>query len=321
MKFPLVCWAAALVTLFSQCQPSPENNATAEPVFVVAKDTCALGEGAFWYAEAQEFWWVDIEGKALHVLETGSGTRHQYPVGSRLGTVVPDTEGHAILALEGEGIVRYDRAQNESTPIAHPLDSLEDIRYNDGKCDPSGRLWVGSMHLEQITGAASLYRVDPDGSASKWRDSVTISNGLCWSADRQTMYYIDTPTGTVRAFSYQDAEGSIDEGRVVVTIPDSLGFPDGMTIDAEDKLWIALWNGNSVTRWDPETGKLMEQIAVPAHNVSSCAFGGANLDTLFITTARVDMTPEELARFPDAGSVFGTVPGVKGAPMHLFGQE
>jgi len=286
-------------------------------VFVVSSEIDQLGEGAFWYGEAKEFWWIDIEGKRLYTLDQG-GAKTGYDMPSRIGTVVPDIEGKAIVAIE-EGVYRFDRADQSFAPVAHPQEGMEGLRYNDGKADPQGRLWVGGVHLDQTPGAASLYRIDPNGASSAWRDGITISNGLCWSADHQTMYYIDTPTGAVRAFDYDDASGVIDSGRVVVTIPESLGFPDGMVIDAEGMLWIALWNGNSVTRWNPNTGEMIDQIFVPAHNVTSCAFVGDQLDTLYITSSSFDMTEAEQAQYPQAGAVFGVVPGVKGAPMDLFG--
>lgn len=306
-----------------QCSPTTTTQESTLPtpeVFLVHQDTCTLGEGAYWHSAGDAFWWVDIEGMALHRLSsTGNYERHSMP--SRIGTVVADTLGRAVVALENVGIGAYNWDTRIFSRIANPLAGMDSIRYNDGKCDPQGRLWVGSMHLKQYEGAAKLYRVDPDRNTSVWREGVTISNGLCWSADRRTMYYIDTPTGAVRAFAYNDSTGAIDTGRVVVTIPDTLGYPDGMTIDAEDKLWIALWNGNSITRWDPVTGALLEQIEVPAHNVTSVAFGTANYDTLYITTARTDMTAEELEQYPLSGSVFGVAPGVSGIPMGVFGQS
>ncbi|MEL6535402.1 MAG: SMP-30/gluconolactonase/LRE family protein [Bacteroidota bacterium] len=308
---------AACNTETQEKEPDAEMPEEKPEVFVVSDQADQLGEGAFWYAQAKEFWWIDIEGKRLYTLDK-QGTKTGFDMPSRIGTVVPDSDGKAIVAIE-EGVYRFDRGDESFAPIAHPQEGMEGLRYNDGKADPQGRLWVGGMHLEQTPGAASLYRIDPDGNASAWRDGITISNGLCWSADHQTMYYIDTPTGEVRAFGYDDAGGSIDSGRVVVTIPESLGFPDGMVIDAEGMLWIALWNGNSVTRWNPNTGEMIGQIFLPAHNVTSCAFVGDQLDTLYITTSSLDMTDAEQSQYPKAGAVFGVVPGVKGAPMDLFG--
>ncbi|MEM7105771.1 MAG: SMP-30/gluconolactonase/LRE family protein [Bacteroidota bacterium] len=278
----------------------------------------ALGEGSIWNHKTGELYWVDIEGHALFTWDTKAKEPTKFEVGQHIGTVVPAIDGNIIIALR-TGIFRLNPKTRDMTKFSQPESDTAGIRMNDGKCDPGGRFWVGSMHFDQIKYAANLFRIDHDGTTTKMLDSITISNGINWSLDHKTMYYIDTPDGNVKAFDYDNSTGDISNGRVVVTIPDTMGFPDGMTIDAEGKLWIALWNGNSVTRWDPETGKLLQTIKVPAHNVTSCAFGDDDLSTLYITTARLDMTDEELEAMPYAGGVFKVKPGVKGVPAHFFG--
>ena len=191
---------------------------------------------------------------------------------------------------------------------------------NDGKCDPSGRLWVGSMHFQQLANKANLFTVESSGTYRIKKDSVTISNGIVWTADKKTMYYIDTPTSQIKAYDYNDANGAISNERIVVQIPESQGYPDGMTIDKEGMLWVGMWNGNAVIRFNPTTGKIDRKIEVPAHNVTSCAFGGESLDILYITTARVDMTEEELEKYPLAGSLFKILPRVEGVESHFFKQ-
>ena len=288
---------------------------------------CQLGEGAIWNSETQQLYFIDIEGKNLFVYEEGTqisavSPRNQkfikYHVGERIGTVVPTNDPNQVIIPLQNGIFEFDLTSRKKTLFSNPEEHIESNRMNDGKCDPAGRLWVGSMHLEQAKGAASLYKIEPDGTHEKMIDSVTISNGIVWSLDEKTMYYIDTPTGKVQAFDYEKATGNISNGRTACVIPESLGYPDGMTIDAEGMLWIALWNGNAVTRWNPTTGKMIQKIEVPAHNVSSCAFGGENLETLFITSARVDMTEEELEKMPLSGNVFAVKPGVRGVKAFHF---
>ena len=149
-------------------------------------------------------------------------------------------------------------------------------------------------------------------------DSVTISNGIVWTKDAATMYYIDTPSAEIKAFDYDKNTSTISNERTAVKVPVTMGFPDGMAIDEEDMLWVGLWNGNSVVRFDPNTGKIISKIEVPAHNVTACAFGGPNLDKLYITTASVDMTKEENAKYPMAGSVFIADPGVRGVKSDFF---
>jgi sugar lactone lactonase YvrE len=165
---------------------------------------------------------------------------------------------------------------------------------------------------------ASLYRIDDDHSVHVMLDDVSISNGIVWTSDKKTMYYNDTPTLTVQAFDYDDRTGELSNRRVVVKIPKDSGYPDGMTIDAEDKLWVALWGGNCVARFDPLSGALLQKIAVPAPNVSSCAFGGKDLKTLYITTAREGLSEEKLKEFPLSGGLFSVEPGVMGVPANFY---
>jgi len=193
-----------------------------------------------------------------------------------------------------------------------------EVRFNDGKCDPAGRLWAGSMHLDQIEGEANLYMIDQEGNGSIKVEGVTISNGIVWTKDAKTMYYIDTPTGQVVAYNYDNETGEISKKRVVVEIPTSMGFPDGMTIDANDNIWIGLWNGDSVVCFDPRSGQLLQRISVPAHNVTACAFGGKDLDTLYITTSSLDMNDAEREKYRNAGSIFMVKPGVRGVKSSFF---
>jgi len=276
-----------------------------------------LGEGAFWNHRTRELFWVDIEGRLLHIYDPATKTDRSFPTPSRIGTVVPSGRREAVIALE-DGIYKIN-TRTGAIRLFCPLEAdMPETRFNDGKCDPAGRLWVGSMDLATMSPIASLYRVGPDGKAAKMLEGVTISNGIVWTSDGKTMYYIDTPTGKIRAYDFDLATGNISNERVAVEVPASLGSPDGMAIDEEDMVWVGMWNGNCVVRFDPKTGRLLSKIEVPAHNVTSCAFGGKNLDTLYITTAREDMTPEEAAAFPDAGSLFKAVPGVKGVKSPFF---
>ncbi len=323
MKPPSIFLLAVSFTFLCNCEPtsSPSMENQDQPAVTVAwKGKNILGEGSFWNHKTGELWWVDIEGMELHTLRIIDKRHRVYSVGARIGTVVPDVAGNAVVALQN-GIYTLDLESEAMTLLAHPLDSFSNIRYNDGKVCPAGRFWVGSMHLKQIEGEASLYKVEPDGATKQILSNMTISNGIVWTKDHKKMYYIDTPTGQVREFDYDKSTGAISNERNAVTVPEEVGFPDGMAIDADDKLWIALWNGNAVSQWDPNTGELLQKIEVPAHNVTSCTFGGPNLDTLFITTAREDMTPEEEKEFPLSGSVFATVPGVSGVELPFFGED
>ncbi len=277
-----------------------------------------LGEGAFWNHRTQEFWWVDIEGKKLHIYNPGNKTNRSHDMPSRIGTVVPQTDSTAVVALE-DGVYIKNLLSGALDRISDAEGDNPANRFNDGKCDPNGNLWVGSMRMDQTIPGATLYKVAPSGETTRMLDSITISNGIVWTKDSRTMYYIDTPTGTIRGFDFDPKTNEISNERVAVEVSESLGFPDGMAIDAEDKLWVGLWNGNSVVRFDPITGELMKTIEVPAHNVTACAFGGPNLDILYITTASLDMTDEEKEKYPLAGSIFVADPGVRGVKSCFFG--
>lgn len=274
-----------------------------------------LGEGAIYNAETNEFWHIDIEGRKFFTTDIASRTQKSFDVGERIGTIVPNDLGQAVVALQN-GLYTYDFTSNTQELIVNPLDTISNIRFNDGKCDPAGRLWVGSMGMEQKAHRASLYSLD-QGVVRQQLDSITISNGIVWSKDQKTMYYIDTPNEHVKAYDYDIETGSISNSRVVIEIG-GIGYPDGMAIDSEDMLWIALWNGNMVGRWNPQTGELIGQVDVPAHNITSCAFVGEHLDSLVITSARVDMSNDELETYPLAGSLFVAVPGVKGVKSTFY---
>ena len=289
-----------------------------ETAFLYIDTIAELGEGAIWNQKTREFYWVDIEGGKVFTFNPLLEEMRTIPVGQRVGTVVPSSkEGHVVIALQ-DGIYSLNLDTKEMTLLAEAPYDPQTTRFNDGKCDPAGRFWVGSMALDSKPHAAALYTFNGTQQVTQALDSVSISNGLCWSADRLTMYYVDTPTQTVQAFDYDDSSGSISNGRVVVKIDDAEAFPDGMTIDSEGKLWIALWGGSSVVRYDPETGELLSRISVPAKNVTSCAFGGVNFDTLFITTASIGMNEEEQIKYSRAGAVFAAIPGVKGVEANFY---
>jgi sugar lactone lactonase YvrE len=276
-----------------------------------------LGEGAFWNYKSQELYWIDIDGKKLHIYDPDIKTNRSFPTPTRIGTVVPQTDTTAVIALE-DGIYIIN-TENGNIEVLSDIEKEMTInRFNDGKCDPNGNLWVGSMHLEQAVPMGSVYKISATGETIKMIDSVTISNGIVWTKDATTMYYIDTPTQNIQAFDFDVVTSTLSNERTAVRVSEALGFPDGMAIDEEDMLWVGLWNGNAVGRFDPKSGELISRIEVPAHNVTSCAFGGENLDILYITTASVDMTEEEKVNYPLAGSLFVVDPGVKGVCSEFF---
>jgi sugar lactone lactonase YvrE len=323
-NFPLIIFPLMLMVLFTMpgcTSPQKKQNIMSSNIAELEFNTKAqLGEGAFWNHKSQELYWVDIEGKMLHIYNPKTKQNKSFVLPSNIGTVVPKNNEEAIVALQ-DGVYIVNTATGDISLLSDIESDKPQNRFNDGKCDPSGRLWVGSMAWDQEKYSGSLYMIDETGKTELKIDSVTISNGIVWTSDQKTMYYIDTPTAKISAFDFDTNTGEISNERVAVEVSDSLGFPDGMTIDEENMLWVGMWNGNAVIRFDPTTGKVISKIEVPAHNVTSCAFGGKNLDTLYITTASVDMTPEEHAAFPLAGSLFKAFPGVKGVKSSFFGKQ
>jgi sugar lactone lactonase YvrE len=174
------------------------------------------------------------------------------------------------------------------------------------------------MAPEEKPGGASLYRVEKDFSVRRVLGGVTISNGIAWNHEKDRMYYIDTPTQRVSVFDYDLETGEISNRRVCIEIPPGRGSPDGMTIDEEGMLWIALFGGWGVSRWNPENGRMLTYFRMPVKNITSCSFGGEHLDEMYVTSARILNTESELACQPEAGNLFHLRPGVRGVPLPAF---
>ncbi|MDP1926215.1 MAG: SMP-30/gluconolactonase/LRE family protein, partial [Thiobacillus sp.] len=187
--------------------------------------------------------------------------------------------------------------------------------FNDGKCDPVGRFLAGTMDMNEKDASGSLYSFDGK-RVTRLLDGIRISNGLAWSVDHKTFYYIDTPTREVKAFDYDAATGQIANPRLAFYVPESLGWPDGMTSDMDGNLWVAIWGGAQITKWNPNTGELLGQIPVPALHTSSCVFGGKDMNELYITSARKGMSAEDLKKYPLSGGLFKVVTNVVG--MNTF---
>ena len=285
---------------------------------VVIKAQAMLGEGAIWDSAKQVLYWVNILGGEVHIYHPDTNEDEVIPVGQFVGTVVPRQKGGLLLALKN-GIGSLNLETKQLTMIANPEAHLPDNRFNDGKCDPAGRFWAGTLSLEEKEPLGSLYCMVPDGKVRRMLENVTISNGLAWSLDEKTFYYIDTPTMQVAAYDYDIQTGNISNKRIVISIPEKEGAPDGMTIDAEGMLWIAHWGGWQVCRWNPFTGEKLQSIKFPVSQVTSCAFGGKELDVLYVTSARKGLNKDSLEKEPLAGALFRyTNVGARGIPAYSF---
>jgi sugar lactone lactonase YvrE len=287
-------------------------------VEVVLAANATLGEGALWDHERGLLLWVDILAKRVNQFDPLKRTNCTLQLETLVGAVVPTGSGDLMVAVNA-GFARVDRTTGQlSKLITPPGHNAATIRFNDGKCDPAGRFWAGTMSLSDQPNQGMLYCLEPGGLLRTEVSEVSISNGLAWSLDGTCMYYIDTPTRTVAAFDFEPASGAISRRRTAIEVPAQMGNPDGMTIDAEGMLWIALWDGAAVSRWDPATGRLLEQRLLPATRITSCALGGPHLDTLFITSARTGLSASELERQPLAGAIFALKSEVPGIPAFSF---
>ncbi len=279
------------------------------PAIQLTDACCEHGEGPVWSADWAELRWVDmLAGDVLGLSASGQVTRqHLGPVAAALR---PRSRGGMVGALERQFALVVEAGS------VHPLSELwadPTVRMNDGGCDPDGRFYCGSMAYAPTAARGRLYRLDPDGSTSVVLDRVTISNGLAWSPDAATAYYVDSPTQRIDAFDYEPGRG-LSRRRPAVHIDPAAGTPDGLTVDADGYLWVALHGGGAVHRYRPD-GRLDGRVELPASGVTACTFGGPRLDQRYNTTSRLDLGA---AAEPEAGALFRADVGVTGLPTAAF---
>lgn len=273
-----------------------------------------VGEGPIWNEQEQRLYWIDIDGKKLHVLDPVSRQQENIDLPQKPGTIVFTDSNTVVLAL-ADGVYDFDKKTQALTKRHALPDTAPDMRFNDGKVGPDGKLWVGTMRSDCAPNVANLYRLDSDGFKTMI-DSVAVSNGIVWSADGKTMFYIDSPTRQVVAYDFDLANSSISNKRVVVQLDSTMGTPDGIAIDEHDNLWFAVWGSAVVLHYDSKTGKKLSEVQVPAANVTACAFGGKNLDSLYITSASLWVDSAKQNAYPYHGGLFVVAPGVKGQLHH-----
>jgi len=268
------------------------------------------GEGPFWDALNDRLLLVDMLAGAV-VAVNPDGRSERRNLAGVAATIRARRRGGYVLATEDRFVLLGpDLTEERELP---PVFTDPQIRMNDGGCDPQGRFYCGTMAYDETPGAGTLYRLEPDGTVEVVLRDVTISNGLQWNRAGDTVFYADTPTGRVDSFRFDPASGAFSDRRVFAEIAGG-GYPDGMAIDEEDGLWVALWGGGAVHRYDA-SGRLALVLALPVSNVTACAFGGPDLRTLFITTSGQGL---DRADQPEAGAVFRYEAGVRGARQHAY---
>jgi sugar lactone lactonase YvrE len=276
---------------------------------------CELAEGPVWDASRGLLRWVDILRGQVHALDPVSGAHSSFGTSQPVGAVGLSRDGGLILALAG-GFARSGPEGQDLRPFGDFSVDQSVTRFNDGKPDPWGSFWAGTMAVPEDSGyPCSLYRLSPDGVVTELFGGVGLSNGLDWSGDRRVFYYSDSHSG-VDAFDTDPDTGALGTRRRFTEV--SGGPPDGLTLDAEGGLWLAVWGSGELRRYLPD-GRVDVVVSLPVTQVTSAAFGGVDLGTLYITTARENFTPADLAAQPHAGDIFACTPGVTGRPPYLFG--
>jgi len=285
---------------------------------------CLLGESPMWLPNEQQLVYCDIPGRTLHRFDPASGESKQWGFDCDLGSCAPTDDGAILIAMR-DGIWRFDPRTGHCTALAEPPYDTADERFNDGKCDPQGRFWVGTIYEPRQPALAVLYSFS-DGELQRRADGITVSNGLAWSPDGRTMYWSDSHAHTVFAFDFDGDTGAIDNPREFATFPRKQpgqdlatygGRPDGAAVDAEGCYWSAMFEGQRLIRLSPQ-GELIREVKLPVRCPTMPCFGGPHLKTIYITSARANRPIEELEAQPWAGCVLAIDVDVPGLPVNVF---
>ena len=284
---------------------------------LVVEKRALVGEGAIWDEDNNLLYWIDILGHEVYQYNPKTKANRTIHTLQAVGTVVLRSKGGLVVALHN-GFGCIDLETEKIIPIgSDPEREKTNNRFNDGKCDPAGRFWAGTMAFDGSTDRGALYCLDVDATVTKKLGPVSISNGIVWSSDYSTMYFIDSTLNNVRAYDYEIETGRIQNERIVCR-NEGEGVFDGMAIDAEGLLWIAVYGGSAIKCYDPRNGLLKRELNMPFLNVTSCAFGGEKLDRLYVTSACQRMSESDLNKQPLAGSLISLDPGCVGVPSFKY---
>ena len=285
----------------------------------VVDTRAVLGESVLWHSVEKRVYWLDLKGPTLHIHDPATNVNEAWhlDLGIPMGTLVRARDGFILSGREG--LFKVDVAARRLTPWVNPNDRAELTMFNDGKVDRQGRLWLCTSDIKETEPLGGIYRLDPDGRSVVQDRGSACGNGPAFSRDGRILYFADTITRQVFAYDLDPQTGNLSNRRLFVTFPEAEGMPDGMTVDAADGVWICHWGGSGVSRFHPD-GKLDFKLDLPVPLVTSCAFAGPDLDTLYITTATVDLDAAALAKAPLAGSLFSVRTGHQGLPEPVFGQ-
>jgi sugar lactone lactonase YvrE len=273
-----------------------------------------LGEGPIWDDREERLYWVDMFGDAVRAVDASGAKAMRAQMPATVGFVALRRSGGLLVAVR-DGFVTLSADLDRSQPYLPTRWDVPGMSWNDGACDAAGRLWAGTSTDDGSPGVAALWRLDPDRSLTRVADGLTISNGIDWDLTGRRMYHVDSPTRRIDVLAFDPERGTMSGRRSFATV--DTGLPDGLTVDADGGVWVALWDGWAVNRYTSD-GRLDRTIRLPVARVTSCAFGGARLDRLFITTARYGLDAAALRDQPLAGSLFVAEPGVTGRPAGRY---
>lgn len=282
----------------------------------VHKGDHVLGESPVWSVQDEALYWVDIQGPAIHRLDPAAGRVRTWVLREPVGSIALRTRDGLLAALKS-GFYFFDTATGSLRPIADPEPHLPENRFNDGRCDRAGRFWAGTMSETSRAPVGSLYCLEPNLSVRLVKSGISVPNGLAWSPDDRVMYFADSHRRLIWAYDFDVSRGKISNQRVFVDAGDHPGVPDGSTVDAHGCVWNAEHGASRVCRYTPD-GRLDRTIELPVTQPTCCMFGGPRLETLYITSARENLGPEELAAQPLAGALFAIDVGVSGLPEPGF---
>ena len=282
----------------------------------------ALGEGVLWSVREQAVYWVDILLRELHRWDPATGAHQRWTFDEEISAIAERANAPGFIVTLRRGFALFDPAADIAPRYLHqPEPERTGNRFNDGKCDAQGRFWGGSMDFACEAPTGALYTYNASGDCVRHDDGFAVTNGPTWAATAQgpAMFFNDTVQGTTYRYRCDPATGTVSDKTLWKRWPAADGVPDGMTTDAQGRLWVAHWGGGCVTCHDADTADELARIPLPVSQVTNCAFGGADLRTLYITSARTGLTPEQLAAEPLAGALFAVDVSTPGLPSHLFG--
>jgi|GEM_PF-20046 len=306
---------AGVASLSSRPKPKPANR-KGDNVVNLSHSPSQLGEGPIWSVAEQRLYWVDILETVVYRFDPISGINEACPLNKLVCSIIL-SDGGSLVAATQDGLELFDFEKGELTPLVNPEPSKDANRLNDAKCDSAGRLWVGSMRLDTSQEDGSLYRIESGEKVSRVESGFIAMKGIDWSPDGKTFYFVDTIPGNIYAYDFEPDQGLIYNRRIFAKIPETEGRPDGLAVDSEGYVWCAIWDGWRIDRFHPN-GTKESSLELPIPRPTNIAFGGEDLSTLFITSARVRLPKETLDEAPESGDLFSVRPGVKGREPNYF---